>query len=188
MVMEYLTAILAFITAVYVYLTHRMAKASEDSVAALREQSEATRRPYIVAVPFVRLHTSLLYLRVKNTGQTSALNLRLALDRDFYQFGEKTNPNRNLRTMAAFTTPIDSFPPGAELIFGLAQGFVLFGSGTNLEVTPVQFNVTAQYQFFGKAVEESNAIDLRPYIGSEGDRDPIVEELERIRKVLEQKK
>lgn len=186
MVIEYLTAILAFITAIYVYLTHRMAKASEASVEEIREQSEATRRPYIVIAPFIRPHTSVLYLRVKNTGLTSAHNLRLTLDRDFFQFGEKANPNRNLRAMTAFSTAIDSFPPGAELIFSLAQGWVLFGERASPEVSPVQFNITANYQFFGKAVEESSAIDLRPYIGSEGERDPIVEELERIRKALEQ--
>jgi hypothetical protein len=187
MIIEYLTAILVFVTAIYVYLTHRMAKASEASVQEIREQSEATRRPYIVVAPFIRPHTSVLYLRVRNTGQTSAHNLRLTLDRDFFQFGENTNPSSNLRTVTAFSTPIDSLPPGAELIFSLAQGWVLFGKSANPEVSPVQFNVSANYQFFGKTVEELSAIDLRPYIGSEGERDPIVEELERIRKVMEQK-
>lgn len=38
MVIENLTAILAFITAIYAYLTYRMAKASEASVEAIRDQ------------------------------------------------------------------------------------------------------------------------------------------------------
>lgn len=43
----YLTAILAFITAIYAYLTFRMAKASEASVEMMRDQSEAMSRPYV---------------------------------------------------------------------------------------------------------------------------------------------
>lgn len=184
MVLEILTFILVIITAIYAYLTYRLVKASEASVETIKIQSEAMLRPYIVITSFIRPHTPILYLRIRNNGQTSAQNLNLTLDRDFFQFGDK-QPNRNLRTMGAFLTPIDSFPPNAELIFALAQGFVLFSIDANSEVTPVQFNVTARYEFFGKSVDEVNFIDLRPYINSEGERDPVVEELERIKKVLE---
>jgi hypothetical protein len=185
MVIEILTAILVFITAIYAYLTHRMAKSSEASVEAMRNQSEASLRPYITVAPFIRAHTPMLYLRVKNTGITGAQNVRLSIDRDFYKFAR---PDGNLRALSAFTTPIDSLSPGAELIFGLAQGWVLFGEKSQPDICPTQFNVTSEYEFFGKTVQEVTQVDLRPYLGSEGERDPIVEELERIRKVLEEKK
>jgi hypothetical protein len=188
MVIEYLTAILTFITAIYAYLTHRMAKASEASVEAMRDQSEAMLRPYVTAAPFIRPNTPFLYIRVKNTGKMGAQNLRLTFDRDFFQFGEKDRAEKNLRTMSAFSTPIDSFPPGAELSFALGQGWVIFGENAQPDVCPTQFNITATYEFLGKVVEEVNRIDLRPYIGTEGEHDPVVEELERIRKVMEQKK
>jgi hypothetical protein len=188
MVIEYLTAILVFVTAIYTYLTHRMAKVSEASVDAMREQSEAMLRPYITASPFIRAHTPLLYLRIKNTGRMGAQNLRLTLDRDFFQFGEKDVADKNLRIKSAFSTPIDSFPPETELIFALGQGWVLFGENAQPDVSPTQFNVTATYEFLGKKVEEVNRIDLRPYMGSEGERNPVVEELEQIRKVMEQRK
>lgn len=184
---EYLTAILVFVTAIYAYLTHRMAKATENSVAAIRAQSEALLRPYVTVSPFIRPHTPFLYLRVANSGRTAAQNLRLTLDRDYFQWGEKDKPERNLRTKAAFSEPIDSFPPGTELLFALGQGWVIFGEERNLEATPPQFSVTVAYEYFEKRVEELNKIDLRPYIGTEGEREPIVEELERIRKVLEKK-
>ena len=87
----------------------------------------------------------------------------------------------------AFSLPIDNFPPGAELLFALGQGWVLFGEKSNPNATPVQFNITATYEFYGKTVEETNRIDLQPYLGAEGEHDPLVEELERIRKVLEKK-
>jgi len=188
MVIEYLTAILAFITAIYAYLTHRMAKTSEASVEAIRDQSEAMLRPYIIAAPFIRPHTPFLYLRVKNTGRMGAQNLRLTLDRDFFQFGEKDDADKNLRTRSGFSTPIDNFPPGAELIFALGPGWVLFGESARPDVSPTQFNVTATYEFLGKRIEEVNRVDLRPYVGTEGEHDPVVEELERIRKVMEERK
>lgn len=188
MTIEYLTAILVFITAIYAYLTHRMAKASEASVEAIRDQSEAMLRPYISVTSFVRPHTPFLYLRISNTGRTGAQNVRLAIDRDFFQFGEKDRPEKNLRNMSAFVAPIDSFPPGAELLFGLGQGWVLFGKDAKSEVSPAQFNITTTYDFLGKHVEEVSRIDLRPYAGTEGERNPIVEELERIRKIMQQKK
>lgn len=187
MIIEYLTGILVFITAIYAYLTHRMAKASDASVEAIREQSEAMMRPYVTVAPFIRPNTQILYFRVKNTGRMGAQNLRLTIDRDFFQFGEKDRANQNLRTMSAFSTPIDSFPPGADLIFALGQGWVIFGENASPDVCPMQFNVTATYEFFGKMAVEVNRIDLRPYIGTEGEHDPVVEELERIRVAMEKK-
>ncbi|OHC74682.1 MAG: hypothetical protein A3G18_06855 [Rhodospirillales bacterium RIFCSPLOWO2_12_FULL_58_28] len=188
MVIESLTALLVLITAIYAYLTYRMAKASEASMEAVRDQSEAMLRPYITVAPFIRPHTPFLYLRVKNTGRMGARNLHLTLDRDFFQYGEKDGADKNLRSKSAFSTPIDCFPPGAELIFALGPGWVLFGKSAQPDVSPTQFNVTATYEFLGKKAEEVNRVDLRPYIGSEGELDPVVEELERIRKVMEKKK
>lgn len=188
MVIDYLTAILVFVTAIYAYLTYKLAIASEASVQAVREQSEALLRPYVTVSPFVRSHTPFLYLRVENSGRTGAENLQLTMDRDFFRFGEADRPEKNLRTMSAFTVPIDSLAPGNQLLFALAQGWVIFGEDARAEITPPQFKVTASYEFRGKKVVEVNQIDLRPYIGSEGERDPLVEELEKIRKVMETKK
>lgn len=187
MVIDYLTAILVFVTAIYAFLTHKLAKASEESVQAVRDQSDAMSRPYITVSPFIRPHTSILYLRVENSGRTGAEKLQLTMDRDFFQFGEDNSPEKNLRTKSGFTVPIDSFAPGNQLIFALAQGWVIFGENARTEITPPQFNVAATYEFRGKRIEEMNRIDLRPYIGSEGERDPVVEELEKIRQVIEKK-
>lgn len=184
-VIDYLTALLVFVTAIYSYLTYKMAKASEASVQAMREQSEAMLRPYVTVSPYVRLHTTMLYLRIENTGKTAAENLRLSMDKDFFQFGEANQASHNLRTKTAFVEPIQSLPPGGKLIFALAQGFILFAPDADQNSVPQQFTVTATYGFGGKEFIETNRIDLRPYIGSEGERDPIVEELEKMRKIAE---
>jgi hypothetical protein len=185
---ECLTAILVIITAIYAYLTHRIAKASEASVDAVRAQSEAMARPYVTVAPYIRPHTPILYLRIENSGRTGAENLRLTIDRDFFQFGEGDNAEKNLRTRSAFTAPIDTLAPGHQLNFALGQGWVLFGENARPDITPPQFNVTAEYEFRGRRIVEVNRIDLRAYLGSEGERDPIVEELEQIRKAIEKKK
>ncbi len=187
MVIEILTGVLVVITGIYAYLTRRMAIASEASVKAVLAQSEAMTRPYVTVTPFVRPHTNILYLRIHNTGRTGAQRVRLSLDKDFFQFGETNRPGGNLRAASAFSGAIDSMPPGFELLFALAQGPSLFGPDAKPEIAPTQFTVTAQYEFSDKRVEEITKIDLRPYIGSEGERHPIVEELERMRKVMEKR-
>jgi hypothetical protein len=116
-----------------------------------------------------------------------AQNLRLTLDRDFFQFGEKDLPDKNIRNMTAFSNCIDCFPPGAELVFALGQGWVIFGKDANIDVTPMQFNISAQYEYMEKKFKELNRIDLRPYLHTEPEHNPIVEELEKLRKVLEGK-
>lgn len=184
-VIDYLTAILVFVTAIYSYLTYKMAKASEASVQTMKEQSEAMFRPYVTVSPFVRPHTNVLYLRIENTGKAAAEDLRLSMDKDFFQFGEGTQPDHNLRVKTAFVEPIQSLPPDGKLVFALAQGFIIFAPDADPNVVPRQFTITATYSFGSKEFTELNRIDLRPYIGSEGELDPVVEELEKLRKVAE---
>lgn len=185
MAIEILTGILAFITAIYAYLTYRMALASEAAVKAATSQTEALMRPYVIATPFVRPHTNIICLRIHNRGRSAAENVRLSLDKDFFRFGNTNRPDGNLREIAAFSEPMDSMPPGFELLFSLAQGPSLIGPDAKSDVVPTQFAITVSYEFAGKRVEEVTRIDLRPYIGSEGERSPIVDELEHIRHVLE---
>lgn len=182
---DYLTAILVFITAIYAYLTHKMAKASEASVQIMRSQLEAMSRPYIAITPYVRPHTSILYLKIENTGKSSAENLLLSMDKDFFQFGESKMPENNLRTKPAFLKEIHSLPPNGNLSFALAQGFVIFAPEADPDKVPQQFSITAKYKFGQQELAETHKIDLQPYIGSEGERNPVVDELEKLRKLAE---
>jgi hypothetical protein len=163
-----------------------MARAAEASAQVVIAQSEAMLRPYVTISPWVRPFASFFYLRIANTGRTAAENLQLTLDRDFFEWGEN-RPERNLRTKTAFSEPIDSFAPGTEMLFALGQSWVVLGDDAKPEITPPKFSVTARYEYSGRKVVEVTRIDLRPYIGSTHEDDPLVEELERIRKVLEKK-
>ena len=136
MVMETLTGILVLITAIYAYLTYKLARSSAASVAVMERQNWQLIRPYVVVSPFVRPHTPFLYLRIENSGRSSASNLKLTIDKDFYQFGES---RRNLGDIVAFTQKIDAFHPGQELVFALAQGWKIFGEKGSEDVCPQKF-------------------------------------------------
>lgn len=182
---EILTALLVLITGLYAYLTLRIAKASEASVAAIEAQSRASLRAYVTVQAFIQPTTLFLCLRIRNTGRTAATHLRLALDRDFYQYGERKLQERNLRTRDAFSIPIASFPPDAELLFTLGQGWVIFGESADESATPLQFKVTADYETLGHRTIEATSVDLRPFLNSEGSRNGVVDELEKIREAIQ---
>lgn len=69
----------------------------------------------------------------------------------------------------------------------MAQGWVILADDADQEITPKQFEILAEYKYQNKSVRENHKIDLRPYSASEGAKDPVVEELEKIRKALENK-
>ena len=180
MIMEILTAFLLIVTAVYVFMTYKMSVMSERSVQIMKEQTEAMSRPYVVVQPLVRPNTSLMYLKIYNSGKTPALKVKLELDRDFFQFGES---NKNLKEFGIFSSRLDRFAPNQELFFGLGQGWDIFGDSK--KSLPKQFVVTATYSYMDKVVVEKSHIDLCPFEQSEGEANPIVEELKIIREALE---
>ena len=180
MIMEILTAFLLIVTAVYVFMTYKMSVMSERSVQIMKEQTEAMSRPYVVVQPLVRPYTSLMYLKICNSGKTPALKVKLELDRDFYQFDQS---NKNLKEASVFSSTLDSFAPNQELFFGLGQGGDIFGDSEN--PLPQQFAVTATYTYMDKEVVEKSHIDLRPFEQSEGEVNPMVEELKKIREAQE---
>ncbi len=184
---EVLTAILVIITAFYAWVTFRILKANESVIQEMKNQQEALFRPYISISPVVYTENPIFFLKIQNTGKTTADNLRLIIDKDFYQFGEKRS-ERNIRNFSAFSTKIDSFVPSAQMLFYLAQGFVIFGNDAKEENTPSVFTITAKYEFLGKEVHEQTVIDLRPYLNSAIPHDPIVSKLKDIKESIDKKK
>jgi len=150
----------------------------------MREQAEAITRPYISVGPFAEPDNPILYLRISNTGKTTARNLRLTLDKSFYQFGKRSG-EADLGSFAAFNEPIDSFPPGAEIVFSLALSSTLFAQDADQEALPRSFCVTAEYSYEGKRVEERNVIDLRPYLGANIPQDAYVRKLRDITQAID---
>ncbi len=183
MVVELLTGALVLITAFYAWATFKILSANERVVEVMREQALAASRPYVVVAPVLELDNPIFYLRISNLGKTAAINLRLTIDKSFHKFGEASK-DRDLATFTAFNQPIDSFPPGAEITFALAQGFKVFEGNEENPKLPHTFSVTAEYDFDGQHVKEVNRIDLRPYLGADIPQDAYLRKLKDISESL----
>jgi hypothetical protein len=179
-----LTALLVVITGFYAWATFRILRANEAVVKVMKDQLEAQGRPYVHPSLFVVPGTNIFGLRIKNAGRTAANDLRLTIDKDFFLFGERKE-DQNLRTMNAFSAPIASFPPNAEIEFWLAQGPGVFAENVDQTIVPRIFSVRAAYTFSDRTVSESTTLDFGPYLNANIPRDSVVTELEKIRKSIE---
>lgn len=179
---EWLTGGLLLVTGYYAFVTAKISKANKEVVHAMREQLLAESRPYIT----IRILTeSILFrLEISNTGRTPAEKLRLKLDKDFFQFGDQKRDS-NLATFSAFTNEIESLPPGASLMFHLATGPNFFAAEGEQKKCPTVFSITAAYGFLGRRVEETTAIDIRPYLNSSAAEDRVVARLKDIKDAIE---
>lgn len=177
-----LNFLLVCITAIYAGLTHRISKANEKAVAVMKEQSEAFYRPYLTVTHELN-HESFIYLLIKNTGKTNAENLKLSIDKNFYQL-DKHSEEYNIINLPAFTNQIESFPPGAEITLFLLHGALLEKATPNDPETPTVFKITATYSYAGKTVIERTTVDLRPYRNTFLKSGAIEKEISKLREKL----
>lgn len=185
---EILTAILVVVTAFYAWFTRKILKANEVTVQQMRLQQESLLRPYIVISPLFYPGDIVFHLKIENTGMTLARNLRLSIDKRFYQFADTSNGTNNLQSFSAFNVPIESFAPGAQMVFDLAQGYKILGSQADQNVTPPVFEISASYEYFDKKVSERTQIDLRPYRDALLPHDAVASEVKGLRHVLDRKR
>ena len=181
---EWLTLANVLLTAMFAGLTFFILRANRAAVGAMREQMADQNRPFVTVTVQVRMGTPVIQLLVRNVGRSPAQNLRLRLDRDFFQFGEKSE-SRNLAKQSAFSQPIDCLPPISELLFDLGMGFKIFEGGADPTICPHTFEVSADYEYGKTKFSEKTHVDLRPYMGTSIPHHPVVEELERVRKSID---
>lgn len=179
MAIEILTGALVIITAMYAVFTFRIMRANERTVQAIHDQSENALRPYVDIGVITPPNSHMFMLRVANTGRTGARNVRLEIDRDFFQYGQKDGTN--LRKTTVFTQPIEQLSPGAEIRFGLGFGPQLVGDVVDSTLTPPVFEITAVYSYGTRTVTERTTIDMRPYRDAMRLSDPIATELGNMR-------
>lgn len=181
---EWLLLANVLLTAIFAGLTFLILRANRAAVGAMREQMADQNRPFVAVTVQVRMGTPVIQLLIKNVGRSPAQHLRLRLDRDFFQFGEQ-GESRNLAKHSAFSQSIDCLPPMSELLFDLGMGFEIFASGVDPAICPHTFEVLAEYEYGKNKYSEKTHVDLRPYMGTSVPRHPIVEELERVRKSID---
>lgn len=179
---DWLTLALVIITGLYAWATFRILRANEAVVAAMKEQTEAQLRPYVVVSASPRIGTTLLCLLIENVGRSPALNLRMKMDRDFFPHAEHRE-HENIAKLPAFAEPIRSLAPGAKIIFILGVGHTIFAAAE--ELCPRVFTVSAEYGSGLRSYAEEHTVDLRPLMHSTVVHDPVAEEVEKLRKSLE---
>ncbi len=184
MAIEVLTALLLIVTGFYAWVTYRILKANEATIAITREQMVAQMRPYVTIRPTMVVGNPLLRLVIGNSGRTAATNVRLQIDRDFYQFGDKS-PGKNLAEFMMFKQPIETLAPGSETTVYLAQGYKVLGKGADPNISPAVFNITASYSYDGKAVTETTTVDLRPLANAAIGENPVETELRKLRQGID---
>ena len=181
---EWLTLANVLLTAMFAGLTFFILRANRAAVGAMREHMADQNRPFVAVTVQVRMGTPVIQLLIRNVGRSPAQNLRLRLDRDFFQFGEQAE-SRNLAKQSAFSQSIDCLPPMSELLFDLGMGFEIFASGADPTICPHTFEVSAEYEYGKNKYSEKTHVDLQPYMGTSVPRHPVVEELERVRKSID---
>ncbi len=181
---EWLTLANVLLTAMFAGLTFFILRANRAAVGAMREQMADQNRPFVAVTVQVRMGTPVIQLLIRNVGRSPAQNLRLRLDRDFFQFGEQAE-SRNLAKQSALSQSIDCLPPMSELLFDLGMGFEIFASGADPTICPHTFEVSAEYEYGKNKYSEKTHVDLQPYMGTSVPRHPVVEELERVRKSID---
>lgn len=177
---DWFTLTLVLVTAFYAYATFKILRANEAMVKTMRDQQNAAMRPYIIISVNVRMGTQLLYLSIKNVGMTAAIDLRLSMDKNFYQLGEK-HEERNIANSVAFSQTINSLPPDGQFLFLLGNGPTLYGESNSEGLSPLLFTITANYRSITDSYTETSVVDLRPYINTDAPYDPVVEELRSLR-------
>jgi hypothetical protein len=150
-------------------------------VRLMYHQLQIMMRPQVAVYSFLPPGRRMLNLIIENTGKSTASNLKLEIDKDFF-LGEESDSS--LARQMAFRKSIPSFPPGARLFYELAPAWKSFEENDTRQ--PAIFTVKASYTFGRKKYEESTPVDLGLYAGSSYPPSPEIDELGELRKVLTQ--
>ncbi|RVC09170.1 hypothetical protein, partial [Mesorhizobium sp. M7A.F.Ca.CA.002.15.2.1] len=108
---DLLTTILVVITGVYAWLTYKIAHSNKMMVIEIQKQIEVQTRP-VIALNIEIQHHTIFVARIWNRGSSSAENLKLTVDRDFYRFGETVGESKNISDMYIFKNTLAALAPG----------------------------------------------------------------------------
>lgn len=160
--------------------TFQILRATQQTLAATKEQIFAARRPYLDIGASIDAEHPVLYLAIRNTGSSAAERVRLTMDSDFFFNGESSG--RNIRGLPIFSGPIESVAPRSEVKLMLGVGHSVLSKP---DLCPKQFSVTAQYSFEGVQFTEASAIDLQAFVGHSVAKSTQTVALEKIAKAAE---
>lgn len=185
---EYLTFLLVLITAMYAFFTFKILNANQNSVLAMQEQIEASTRPYVSIRISMQVEEPFFYLNIENIGKTAAKNLKLSIDKDFYQYGEKSE-EKNIKNFPIFNELINEFTASTHLFYPLINSAVILNDEADTKLVPRKFKIMAEYSYSTKknVVEEFN-FDLSVYQNCIALKDPLVTAINVVSKNIAERK
>ncbi len=148
-------------------------QAQRDALVAMKEQTIALYRPYIVARVELRAGT-FIALVIENTGRTAARELELRTDLDFVypggiEYGKHGTESQKgkLSEAYAFQHRIDTFAPGQKLFYHIAVSGEIYRTDPDFKSHRPLFKIDATYSFQGSGkVTEQYVIDMRTFRNS----------------------
>lgn len=180
---EILTGILVLVTAIYAWLTFNIARSNNDMVKEVRTQIELQTRPIITVNTEIHHHVMFM-IRIWNSGNSPAENIRLKIDKDVYRYG-KASPENNIRELYIFKVGLAALAPrdGYWIDIGAASDVGNAKDGQIL--VPEKFSMEATYAYGTKSYSESFTVDLKSYFYTSGEK-RTAEQIERIAKSLDE--
>lgn len=150
------------VTAVYAWLTHRLAKVAE------KQSWEAGRGRVVVSVGSNQ-GGQLLLLEIANVGVGSAESLRVEIDKPLHQ---QLGQNRPVTEAPLFVDGLRALPAGKVMKFALGVSFRWLNEEVDRSLHPTSFDVRVRYKTLGRDINESFPIDIeQQYSLSAVDRD-----------------
>jgi len=151
LVMTLTSVLLVFVTAIYAFLTWRMAR-------EMRLARIADLQPYLI-IDVVRIGR-IFYLIIKNKGKTPAEMVRFSLDKNV-----ETMWKNKLDEMPIFKSGITSFSPGKEFIITLGPDTLFLGKNGEEAKYPKVFTIAVEYKYFNTTkTTASSVINLEEYM------------------------
>lgn len=143
------TFVLLIVTAVYAYLTHRIARATEDNLWQVNR-----------AIVSARLNVSqraLLGVVFENLGKSPASDLTIQIDRPVFQM---LSGERDIAEVPMINNGLKTFPPNFPVEIYLGTTFQWLNENTPREKHPANFDLMISYQTGGRNVTETMTIDI----------------------------
>jgi hypothetical protein len=157
------------VTAVYVWLTHRLAKAAESQIW------EASRARILVSVG-TNQGGQLFLLEFLNVGNAPAEDLEVAINHPIHQqLGQK----KPITDAPFFKDGVRSFPPQHPVKFALGVSFRWLDEKADRSIHPVKFDVEVRYRTFGRLIKDKFPINIENQYSFSAMEKDYVEEFSR---------
>ncbi len=142
---DYLTATLALITAIYAFITHRILIANQKAVKVMERQIEESTRPYVLAHAYTPMGSQSFELQITNLGKSVAYDVSLKLDKEIYIGGVVKNESK-FSELPIFRDGMPSMAPGFKISFYLGTSFKVLSGDENQVKSPKEFKITISYR------------------------------------------